>query len=506
MLVLLTAAPAAAQTVTADRFQFKTGPCTLRSGTGSPEGVVAGKVCDTFWRTDTGQIYQKTSGTGNTGWTLPGGVSGTGTTNSIAKWTNSSTIGNASITDDAATVTVMPTGNVVFNNGGDLVFNPTGNDVLPTTGYDINIGALTNKFLALHAAELWVETLVAQNTMATIGGRILVAPTTLLTADLTTGATSIIVKHNNLASGDRVYLEANGNVEFLAITNNGSGAGPYTYTVTRNLDGTGANAWAAGDAILNTGQTGNGFIDLYSVRGVKAGTEIGPDDCRQRPQQRHVQRLVAAVGHRQSQRLVWLFGLDLRQRLWPPDRGPRDHRRHERDPASIGGDNDQKVSIDTSGNAIFDGQVTIGSGTNIIRNSECRVGTDEWTVAHNTGLTPVLSFNEGAAIIASSVGRIPASSPSPGTPANNTSRKPTAISFRRRRTGSMRRASMSASIGRKRRRCSSNFNAAAALLTSPSATICDVSGVPISVPSAARASRSSRAPGSSRRRRPIRPR
>ena len=112
--------------------------------------------------------------------------------------------------------------------------------------------------------------------MATIGGRILVAPTTLLTADLTAGATSIIVKHNNLASGDRVYLEANGDVEFLAITNNGSGAGPYTYTVTRNLDGTGANAWAAGDAILNTGQTGNGFIDLYSVRGVKAGTEIGP--------------------------------------------------------------------------------------------------------------------------------------------------------------------------------------------------------------------------------------
>ena len=57
--MLLTAAPAAAQTVTADRFQLKTGPCTLRSGSGSPEGAVAGQVCDTFWRTDTGQIYTK---------------------------------------------------------------------------------------------------------------------------------------------------------------------------------------------------------------------------------------------------------------------------------------------------------------------------------------------------------------------------------------------------------------------------------------------------------------
>lgn len=171
-------------------------------------------------------------------------------------------------TPSATDLTMLPT--------GDLVLTPTGKDVLPGTGYDVNLGMLTRKYLTLHAAELWVETLVAQNTIATIGGRVLVGPTTILTSDIGTGATSILVKHNSLASGDRVYLEANGSVEFMAITSSASGSGPYTYSVTRNLDGSGANAWTAGDAVFNTGTTGDGFIDLYSVRGVKAGTELGP--------------------------------------------------------------------------------------------------------------------------------------------------------------------------------------------------------------------------------------
>jgi hypothetical protein len=74
------------------------------------------------------------------------------------------------------TLTIAPT--------GDIVFDPTSNYILPNTGYDLNIGSLAKKYLSLHAAELWVETLVAQNTIATIGGRILMGPTTLLTKDL----------------------------------------------------------------------------------------------------------------------------------------------------------------------------------------------------------------------------------------------------------------------------------------------------------------------------------
>lgn len=169
----------------------------------------------------------------------------------------------------AADLTAQPTGDWIFNAGGK--------DILPSVNYDQNLGALSKKYLTLHAAELWVETLVAQDTSATIGGRILVGPTTILIADVGIGDTTIDVKHNQMASGDRVYMEAFTKVEFMAIT---SGAtvitGGYRYSVTRNLDGTGANVWYAGDAVFNTGTTGSGFIDIYSMRGVKAGTEIGP--------------------------------------------------------------------------------------------------------------------------------------------------------------------------------------------------------------------------------------
>lgn len=175
------------------------------------------------------------------------------------------------------TITDRSGGNLTINPTGDIVFDPQGNDLLPSTNYDLNLGALSKKYLTLHAAELWVETLVAQNTLATVGGRILILPTNILIADVSTGATTIDVKYNNLANGDRIYLEANGAVEFMAVTSGASViSGGYRYSVTRNLDGSGANQWYAGDAIANTGTTGNGWIDAYSVRGVKASSEEGP--------------------------------------------------------------------------------------------------------------------------------------------------------------------------------------------------------------------------------------
>ena len=169
-------------------------------------------------------------------------------------------------------------GNLSISPAGDVVFNPGGKDILPSLNYDLNIGMLSKKYLTLHAAELWVETLVAQNTIATIGGRILVGPTTTLTRDVATGDTQIYVRHNQMVSGDRAYMEADGKVEFFAITSAATtiSATEYRYNVTRNLDGSGANAWFAGDALFNTGQTGSGFIDLYSVRGVKSASQAGP--------------------------------------------------------------------------------------------------------------------------------------------------------------------------------------------------------------------------------------
>jgi len=180
-------------------------------------------------------------------------------------------------TSGSGVLRLYSSGNLELYPDGDLLIGAGGKDVLPVNAYDINIGAINKKYLTLHAAELWVQTLVAQDVMATVGGRILVGPTTYLHQDLGSGDYYMICKHNNLAAGDIVMLESNGQVEFLGVGSDPqSSSGGYNYRITRNLDGTGVNQWNAGDAVFNTGTGGDGFIDLYSVAGVEAGLTAGP--------------------------------------------------------------------------------------------------------------------------------------------------------------------------------------------------------------------------------------
>jgi hypothetical protein len=178
-------------------------------------------------------------------------------------------------------VWMKPASAVVMDTGAKLI--------IPALNYTQNLGRPFQKFLTLHAAELWVETLVAQQTMATIGGRILVGPTTMLARDLAPGDTTIYVKHNSfllgqagVEYGSKLYMESGGQFEAMQVTvfpvsDGGTGPpvqeadGSYAYTVQRDLDGSGANAWWAGDAVFDTGKKGSGFIDLYSVRGVLSG-------------------------------------------------------------------------------------------------------------------------------------------------------------------------------------------------------------------------------------------
>jgi hypothetical protein len=231
-LLIAAAQPARAQVVSADQFRLRVGSCPIRSGVGAPPTMSA---CDVYVDSTTGRVW------------ISGGLSA------------------------PADLTLAPV--------GDIVVSPGGRDVLPAAPYETNLGSLQRKFLGIYGAELWVETLVAQNTIATIGGRVLVAPTNVLAADLGAGASTISVKYNNLSNangGDVVYLEAGGQVEFMRIVSAATGSGPYAYSVTRNLDGSGANAWVAGDAVVNTGTTGNGFIDVYVQRGVRSNNEIGP--------------------------------------------------------------------------------------------------------------------------------------------------------------------------------------------------------------------------------------
>jgi hypothetical protein len=201
--------------------------------------------------------------------------------------------------DDAATTWTNLLRSSSTSGTADGIFLGTGvREVSPDRGYQTNLGRLTSKYLALHAAELWVETLVQQDTLATVGGRVLIGPTSVFARDAAAGDVYITLKHS-FPAGSILYAEAGGQVEFMQVNANygacnaaggilcpgvADGAG-FAYYVSRNLDPSPSNAWSAGDAVFHTGTTatGEGWIDLYSVRSMKRYTtdqlpvtELGP--------------------------------------------------------------------------------------------------------------------------------------------------------------------------------------------------------------------------------------
>jgi hypothetical protein len=81
---------ARAQTIYADRFGLVTGPCLITSGAGDPTNTVNGNRCDTYLRTDTGDVYTKqTAGFTATGWGIVPRLTAANT------WTANQTIANA---------------------------------------------------------------------------------------------------------------------------------------------------------------------------------------------------------------------------------------------------------------------------------------------------------------------------------------------------------------------------------------------------------------------------
>lgn len=185
----------------------------------------------------------------------------------------------ASDTDKYAAFTVGSTGTVELAAVTNIVLDPGGNNVNPGGHIQDDLGAWNAMWRTGFLAELYVPNLVAQDVMATIGGRITVAPTTYLTSDVGSGDGSIIVEHNSLAIDDYVYFQASpaGTPQFecMQITGGPTGAGPYTYTVDRDEDGSGANDWSEGAGVVNSGYSLNaGLIEITSTSTVFS--HLGP--------------------------------------------------------------------------------------------------------------------------------------------------------------------------------------------------------------------------------------
>lgn len=158
----------------------------------------------------------------------------------------------------------------------------------PVTGYTSDLAQPSAKMRSLHAAEMFIETIVAQERITTMGGRFTVTPSNVLTRDINTSATTICVKYNSfllhvpgVELGSKVFLEKAGQYEAMNIQNTSAPTvdgtfGDYCYTVSRNADGSGANSWTAGDGIIDTGKTNSGMIDQFAVRGLTSSTIEGP--------------------------------------------------------------------------------------------------------------------------------------------------------------------------------------------------------------------------------------
>lgn len=180
-----------------------------------------------------------------------------------------------------ATLFNAPAGQAIYHriNNSDVMImdaarlNPSGSILK-------DLGDYNRKWRTLFAAELYVETLVAQSVLATIGGRIMVAPTVKLIADINTSQTTIDTDYSSLLNGDYVYMATApgglAQIEVMKITSSATAiTGGYRYNVIRALDGTPANSWVAGDAMVSLGNAvGKGYIELTSTSTIH--NHLGP--------------------------------------------------------------------------------------------------------------------------------------------------------------------------------------------------------------------------------------
>jgi hypothetical protein len=198
--------------------------------------------------------------------------------NRIGSWAGSAA-GLKLPTDDAQTdywtVGMLPdsTNNFYVARTGTVYLTVDGsgntkitNALNPVTNYSSDLGSDAVRWKTAYIADLAVWRLVAKDVVSSVGGEIWTAETTVTTAALTAAGGTLTVKDATLASGDRVVLKSLSNIEWMAVTSGAGGsAGAYTYSVTRDLDTSGANDWPSGTAVVSTGTTGDGLISQYAT-------------------------------------------------------------------------------------------------------------------------------------------------------------------------------------------------------------------------------------------------
>lgn len=187
--------------------------------------------------------------------TTPGSLSISSINNSTGNHTHAIT---ASSNPGAATALLKSDsdGALTLQNLG--VANRVTSSLIPITTDTYDLGSSSMLWRKGWLSEM-DAILFAQNTITLLGGWLIVGKNEgTVSADVGSGDTSVDFGQA-MTNGHFVLFRAAGAVEYMQVGSLVSGT---RYNVTRNLDGTGANAWPSGSVYLVLGTSGDGRIEL----------------------------------------------------------------------------------------------------------------------------------------------------------------------------------------------------------------------------------------------------
>ena len=258
LALLCAGAKVSAQEVDASKIYLTT--CLLLPGSGSPEGAVSAPVCSTYWRTDTGDMYRKTSGTGNTGWTVVGSGFTPAPLTKADDTNVTLTLGGTPATAllQAASLTAGWTGTLAVARGG------TGAGTLTGYVYGAGTGAMTAA-TTVPAASMAAGTFGAgtwdfTGTVAATGGVAgSLVPAATDTYNL--GSYSKLWSQGYLSKLNAILFALNTQTVFAGYSTVGYGAGTFGADV------------AAGESTINFGVSMTAYIGDWIV--VRSTTSAG---------------------------------------------------------------------------------------------------------------------------------------------------------------------------------------------------------------------------------------
>lgn len=244
--------------VSANRLRLSTGPCLIRSGTGSPEGVLLGRPCDTYVDAASGTWWAKWTGTGTSGWQVG--------FNANARATGTLTVSG-------------------------YVSSPT--FASQTTGWRIDaLGAADVRYL--YADELHAKSFVADLEQALAGGQIIAKSVAMVAAPFGCpslgGSNPLVVRDLPSAAGMavfessdtvvvRAFSRAAGSLTIAdcvgVVTDLVMGSGTQQWTLTRLTGGNGGTmpegtVVAVDSLAIDYGTSGNGYYEVSAVDGLHA--------------------------------------------------------------------------------------------------------------------------------------------------------------------------------------------------------------------------------------------